>query len=799
MPHAPRTVFALLVVAALASATAAHAAWPTDASSGVPVSTATTDQSFPQIAADGAGGTIIVWRDTRSGTNDIYAQRLNSLGVPQWTADGIALCNATSEQIQPLIVSDGSGGAIVAWSDARSGQYDVYAQRVNASGTTLWAFNGVPIVTAATTQILTTMFSDGATGAILGWYDGRSGNNDVYAQWIKSNGVVQWTANGVLVGTAAFDQYGLVGVVDGAGGALFAWNDTRTGTNSDVYGQHVTDTGAILWGAGGQVVSNGPGEQSSPAIVSDGAGGMIVAWQDTRSGSNDVYSQRMNGSGFALWTNNGAVVCNASLEQTNPKLVSDGMSGALIAWTDGRNTNSDIYAQRMNTSGVGAWGTNGIGVCFNPADQYIGGVVSDGSKGMFVYWGDTRSGSLDVYANRVTNGGLVMWNYDGVPVVSAANHQYSPVAAADGAGGAVFAWYDLRGVFTYDVYATRLEHYGYVGNPEPSITRVGDVKNDQGGSVKVSWNAGYPDADPLYSVYDYRLWRSVPATLAARAALTRGVTSDPDDAAKYDRLLMRDAVLGYAWEAVGTQAANGLASYSMVAATTSDSVPGSNPFTVFMVEARTGTLPTTPHWFSAADSGYSVDNLPPGPPAPFAGTYSNGSAALHWRANSEADLANYRLYRGTSAGFVPSIANRIAAPVDTALVDAAAAPFWYKVSAVDAHGNESAFTTLLPAGALDAPGAEPHALELERPSPNPAAGTTMLRFALPRDGRASLAVYDAAGRCVRTLVSGEQASGPHAIAWDLRGDDGAALGAGLYFVRLVAAGETRMQRMATLR
>jgi len=52
----------------------------------------------------------------------------------QWLYNGVALCTASGDQQHPAIVSDGSGGAIVTWMDSRSGNLDIYAQRVDGFG-----------------------------------------------------------------------------------------------------------------------------------------------------------------------------------------------------------------------------------------------------------------------------------------------------------------------------------------------------------------------------------------------------------------------------------------------------------------------------------------------------------------------------------------------------------------------------------------------------------------------------------------------------------------------------------------
>ncbi|MEO5988094.1 MAG: S8 family serine peptidase [Candidatus Eisenbacteria bacterium] len=73
-------------------------------------------------------------------------------------------------------------------------------------------------------------------------------------------------------------------------------------------------------------------------------------------------------------------------------------------------------------------------------------------------------------------------------------------------------------------------------------------------------------------------------------------------------------------------------------------------------------------------------------------------------------------------------------------------------------------------------------------SPNPASRQTMLAFALPEPGNVTMRVHDVAGRAVRMLYSGWTAAGSHRVSWDRRDDHGVRMSAGLYFVRLEAAG-----------
>ncbi len=254
----------------------------------------------------------------------------------------------------------------------------------------------------------------------------------------------------------------------------------------------------------------------------------------------------------------------------------------------------------------------------------------------------------------------------------------------------------------------------------------------------------------------------------------------------------------YAWELVGAQAAAILPSYSMLATTTSDSSAAGNWRTAFMVEARASTAVGGDRWYSLPDSGWSVDNLAPAMPAPFTGQYLGAQTALDWNANGEPDIAGYRIYRGGSTSFAPSPANLLAFTADTDWLDPAGAPWVYKLTAVDVHGNESAPATLVPAGTTGVDDAR-HAFAFAAPTPNPASRAAALRFTLPVAGDVSLVVYDANGRAVRTLADGARAAGAHDATWDLRDDAGRPVAAGLYFAKLVAGADRTTRRIVVTR
>jgi hypothetical protein len=710
-------LFALVVSLILTTAAprVSHAAWPHSPGTNLPICTAAIDQINPKIVSDGAGGAIVTWRDYRSGADyDIYAQHVLASGAVDggWPADGRALCTAANHQVSPTIISDGAGGAIITWYDFRSGShYDIYAQHVLASGAVdgAWPADGCALCTAVNNQFSPTIVSDGAGGAIVTWYDGRSGNLDIYAQHVLASGAVDgaWPADGRALCTAAGHQQSPTIVSDGAGGAIVSWHDGRSG-NSDIYAQHVLASGAVdgAWPADGRALCAAANDQSSPVIVSDDAGGAIVTWYDTRSGSADIYAQHVLASGAVdgAWPADGRALCTAVNFQFSPTIVSDGAGGAVVTWYDFRSgAFYDIYAQHVLASGAvdGAWPADGRALCTAANDQYSPTIVSDGANGAIVTWQDTRSGSTDIYAQHVLASGAVdgAWPADGRALCTATGTQESPVIATDGAGGAIVTWYDFRSGTSYDIYAQRISPSGYLGNPEPRISSVRDVPNDNGGKVKVSWAASYLDTEQPYGVDHYAIFRSAPpnvarGALAAGARLLRAGEAEPLPGERAFFTTTVNAATYY-WEYLAGVAANHFAStYSYTAPTTTDSMAAGNPKTAFLVVAYNAN--NTVFFASNADSGYSVDNVPPAAPAPFTGYFSGVATNLHWGVSAESDFSLYHLYRGATAGFTPGPGSLVTAQSDTGYFDPSTAWAYYKLSALDIHGNESGFVLVSP-------------------------------------------------------------------------------------------------------
>jgi len=496
----------LAVFAVLALCGVAQAQWN---SCGVALCTNANNQYLPVAASDNAGGAIVAWADRRvttpTGTHRwmIYAQRVDNLGLPQWVADGVQVAADTAradslfDQEAPAIIADGTGGAYIAWVDKHElPATDIYLQHIDASGVASWATSdgGLGVCKAVNVQQNPDLVLDGAGGVLVTWQDCRNGVNfDVYAQRVNAAGVPQWTANGVALSTAANNQFRPRAVSDGNNGAIVVWYDERYVTASagsrDLFAQRVSGAGVPLWkfvipgvvypdslngfAVQGGTGNNFAGEQQVPELIPDGAGGVIIVSEDSRSGAAtatfDITAQRLDATGAQLWPTAGIVVSSSANDQRNPKLCSDGAGGAIITWYDyrkGANADADVYAQWLNASGVLQWGTatTGVALCNLSGHQLVPQAVADGAGGAIFVWYDERGAYPTLFTQRLNAAGSPQWTANGVNICGVPYGAGARSLIADGSGGAIVAWQDGRTINT-DVYAARVDNAGGLGIP----------------------------------------------------------------------------------------------------------------------------------------------------------------------------------------------------------------------------------------------------------------------------------------------------------------------------------------------
>ncbi len=325
----------------------------------------------------------------------------------------------------------------------------------------------------------------------------------------------------------------------------------------------------------------------------------------------------------------------------------------------------------------------------------------------------------------------------------------------------------------------------------PTISGITDIGGDQGGQVRLRFLASpFDQPGSGTPIVKYDVFRRIDGTPPLRAMpppqRPHGLSSSGEG-------VQPQEILVDGWDFVGSLSARADSAYNLVTPTLADSNTSGFHRTTFFVSAATAS----PNVFydSAPDSGYSVDNLPPAPPFRFYGDYQGGESRLHWGPNSERDLWHYRLYRGSTADFVPGPENLIATRSDTSYVDAGPAGNYYKLSAMDVNYNEGGYAVLGPVGSSSVPGEGSLVFALEGARPNPSLGGSLrVVFTLATAAPARLDLVDVGGRRVLGLEVGALGAGRHTVNLAAAGH----LAAGLYLVRLTQGPNVRVTRVMVL-
>lgn len=451
------------------------------------------------IVSDGAGGIIAVWNDYRYGTSspfdksDVFAQRLDSFGFAQWTRDGVPICIANDQSpitpIPPAIVSDGAGGAIVAWHDFRGGKWTIYAQRINSSGTVLWRTNGVafsfPSAAGPWVQLYPpSIVADGSGGAILAWGCYLDGIPRGFAQRINGTGTLQWDSMGVSICDTFTTVVQPSIISDGIGGSILAWSDESNGPGIHIRTQRIDSSGALQWTSRGRAIHPMYTYQVGFRFVSDDSGGAIFIWTDRLNGTATLYAQHVVSSGEEPWGVMGVTVTTTSSPGQSQSLLRDLTGDLIVAWTDIRSENSEIYCQKLDVTGSMKWKPGGVAISTNVINDYHPQLLSDSDGNIIIAWKASDGGC---YSQMINDSSVVQWDSSGVLLCNTSNSLLTPLMTKDEAGGAIIAWEDYRNSFFADIYAQQISADGILGFVPTEV-----IQNDAHPSM-FRLNQNYPN------------------------------------------------------------------------------------------------------------------------------------------------------------------------------------------------------------------------------------------------------------------------------------------------------------------
>lgn len=411
-----------------------------------------SSQSIASAIPDGFGGFFFACEkmDVVNFESDIYFGKINHSGQ---LAYQYPACSAFGEQRNPKLAAR-TTEVIITWEDKRKGNWDVYGQLVSIrDGRPQWEFNGVPLADGETDQTHAGMFSTIEFNDILmTWAE----SDNILAQKFSIFGERLWETNGVTVCTEFSRQEKPVICRNGEGGAWIAWTDFREGIK--VYYQHLNLNGQALQKLQGNTFIQDPENHTGTGIenltsLQVNPDSTWVLWEDYRKGPNDpdVFLTKVSAEGISIFVDNGLPVCTEPGEQTRPQMISDGKGGIWVAWIDRRNNrDEDIYYQHISPGGFPYFPITGRVLVSAPRSQAQLQIKPDGKGGFWAVWTDARSfkdQGFDVFLQHVVADGSISLDAGGEKLCGGTQDSHTPVLAEGKEGSIAVLWLDNRNAY----------------------------------------------------------------------------------------------------------------------------------------------------------------------------------------------------------------------------------------------------------------------------------------------------------------------------------------------------------------
>jgi hypothetical protein len=116
-------------------------------------------------------------------------------------------------------------------------------------------------------------------------------------------------------------------------------------------------------------------------------------------------------------------------------------------------------------------------------------------------------------------------------------------------------------------------------------------------------------------------------------------------------------------------------------------------------------------------------------------------------------------------------------------------------SALSSNFHEALWTVGSDSFVLDNDSVSPITYSLSNNYPNPFNPSTVIEFSIAEPSFVNLAIYDASGRIVRTLVSESKVADSYSLIWDGTNDSGVQVSAGMYLYKINAGSFTETKKM----
>lgn len=468
-----RCTLALLV----ALAPPAGAQWSSDAAVNTPLGVGAGEQVLPKVAVTPDGLTWVGWFDHASGNYDVRVQLLDQAGVPLLPVGGqlVSAHPSLTSIVDWDLIADTDGSCVLVLSDARAGSdLDVYAYRVDVAGSLPWGPDGVTLSADDDFEPAPRVAQTADGRFVFVWARlPSSGTGGLRMQVLDAAGAKQLGPDGIEQPGDTNEKPGFCDVVAAqAGGWIVSWvrDSTSFASLRHVRARRFLANGTPLWPAPVPVFDGGSVPIAhEPRLISDGASGALLAWHHAVGSTFDVRVQHLDASGAELYPHDGVIASlEAGRQELDPALAFDVATGECNVFYGVRDLAQSqwgLSGQRLSPTGARLWGA--AGKSFLPVDGVLESAprcvpFGGGAEVLLLDQPNTPLLDARVLALRVSASGSLVWGSSPVVLCSTLSWKDGLEVGIDAAGSAVAVWEDER-ADAGDVFAQNVHADGGLG------------------------------------------------------------------------------------------------------------------------------------------------------------------------------------------------------------------------------------------------------------------------------------------------------------------------------------------------
>ncbi len=293
-------------------------------------------------------------------------------------------------------------------------------------------------------------------GCYVSWFDNDPTGMppfgyDVDLQRLDANGVAQFPTGGIRLadlGLSSTQDYGLD--VDADGNALLSFLDDRRGGHIIVTVMKVNPAGEQLFGKHGREVSRSLGFTGNPKVAATSDGSVVAGWIE----DSNLKFQKLSADGVKLWGANGITITPPAGTSYSLADLHGSDDGSMIAsWVSaaGFTSPKHLLANKIDPDGMLVWGANHVAVFDSGSLQFgnFPAFVTDGAGGAVFGW--YQVSPLQSLAQHIRADGSEAFPHNGAPgSTNTAHDQVNPAVSYDQATESTYLFWDeiLEGPLT---------------------------------------------------------------------------------------------------------------------------------------------------------------------------------------------------------------------------------------------------------------------------------------------------------------------------------------------------------------